>query len=62
VANITFIFETSLNTKPKEKKVGGHGMLCPPSAKVGGHVSRVPHQIAPILLTHYNCYWGTLWK
>jgi len=27
VTNITFIFETSPNTKPKEKKVGGHVIL-----------------------------------
>jgi len=27
VTNITFIFETSPNTKPKEKKVGGYGIL-----------------------------------
>jgi len=25
-----FIFEPSPNPKPKEKKVGGHGILCPP--------------------------------
>jgi len=30
VTNITFIFETSPNTKPEEKKVGGHDILCPP--------------------------------
>jgi len=38
VTNITFILETSPNTKPKEKKVGGH-------------IIRVPHQIAtmPVL-------------
>jgi len=30
VTNIAFIFETSPNIKPKEKKVGGHGILCPP--------------------------------
>jgi len=48
VTNITFIFETSPNTKPKEKKVGGHG-ICPPSSeKVGGHVPHVPYQIAPM--------------
>jgi len=37
VTNITFIFETSPNTKPKEKEVGGtwHTMS-PPSEKVGG--------------------------
>ena len=47
VTNITFVFEASPNAKPKEKKVGRHGILCPhPSEKVGGHVPRVPHQIA----------------
>jgi len=30
VTNITFIFGTSPNTKPVEKTVGGHGILCPP--------------------------------
>ena len=44
----TFIFETSPNTKPKEKKVGEHGILYPPPEKVGGNVPRVPHQIAPM--------------
>jgi len=36
VTNITFIFETSPNTNPKEKKVGGHGILYPPTWKSGG--------------------------
>jgi len=55
VTNITFIYETSLNTKPKEKKVGGHGVLCPPCLKKwGGHVPRVPHQIAPMALCDYH--------
>jgi len=31
-----FIFASPLNTKPKEKKVGGHGILCPPAWKIGG--------------------------
>jgi len=35
VTNITSIFETSPNTKPKEKKWVGH-------------VLRVPHQLAPM--------------
>ena len=49
VTNITFIFETSLNTKPKDKKWGEHGILCPPRLKKwGGHVPPVPHQIAPM--------------
>jgi len=29
VTNVTFVFETSPNTKPKEKNVGGHGILFP---------------------------------
>jgi len=30
VANVTFIFGTSPNTKSEEKKWGGHGILYPP--------------------------------
>jgi len=36
VTNITFIFETSPNTKPKEKKVGDMAYYVPPSEKVRG--------------------------
>jgi len=44
-----FIFESSPNTKPKEKKVGGTWHIMSPRLKKwGGHVSRVPHQIAPM--------------
>jgi len=51
VTNITFIFETSPNTKPKEKNVGGHGISYPPHLrKWGGHVPCVPHQIAPMVI------------
>ena len=50
MTNITFIFETSPNTNPKEKKVGGHGILYPPPEKVGRHVPCIPHQIAPMRL------------
>jgi len=49
VVNITFIFGTSPNTKPEEKKWGDMAYYIPPSEKVGGHVPRVPHQIAPML-------------
>jgi len=46
VAKVTFIFGTSPNTKPEER---GHGILYPPHLKkFGGHVPRVPHQIAPM--------------
>jgi len=46
VTNTTFIFETSPNTKPKKKKVGGMAYYIPQSEKVDGHVHSVPHQIA----------------
>jgi len=57
MTNITFIFETSPNTKPKEwgdiayyEKWKGHSILCPPRLKKwGGHVPLVPNQIAPMV-------------
>ena len=50
MANVTFIFGTSPNAKPEEKKVWGHGILYTPQLqKRGGHVSRVSHQIAPMI-------------
>jgi len=53
VTNITFIFETSPNTKPKEKKLlGGHDILYPPAENVRGHVPHVPQQIAPMVVTN----------
>jgi len=36
MTNITFIFETSPNTKPKEKKWGDMAYYVPPSEKVSG--------------------------
>jgi len=45
VTKITFIFETSPNTKPKEKKVGGHGILCYPRLKKWGDTS--PTKLRP---------------
>jgi len=43
VTIVTFIFETSLNTKPKEKIVGWTWhIMSPPSEKVGGHVPLTP--------------------
>jgi len=36
VTKTTFIFQNSPNTKSKEKKVGGHGILCPPRLKKWG--------------------------
>jgi len=48
VANVTFIFGTSPNIKPEGKKWGDMAYYTPSPEKVGGHVPRVPHQIAPI--------------
>jgi len=49
VTNINFVFETSPNTKPKEKKVGDMAYYIPLSEKVEGDMSPVfPHQIAPM--------------
>jgi len=36
VTNVTFIFETFPNTKPKEKSVGTWHVITPPSEKVEG--------------------------
>jgi len=50
VTNITFIFETSPNTKPKTKKVGGHGILYHPTLKSEGDTSPVsPTKLRPWL-------------
>jgi len=48
VTNIAFIFETSLHTKPKEKKWGDMAYYIPPPEKVGDTRPRVSHQIAPM--------------
>jgi len=50
VTNITFVFETSPNTKRKEKKVGDMAYYVLPVWKSGGHAPRVPHQIAPMVV------------
>jgi len=48
VTNIIFNFETSPNTKPKDKKVGRHGTLCPPVWKSGWDTSPVfPTKLHP---------------
>jgi len=50
VTNITFIFETPPNTKPKEKKVGGTWHIMSPRLKKwGGHVPRAPTKLRPWL-------------
>jgi len=67
MTNITFTFETSTNTKPKEKKVGWTWhIISPRPKKVGGHVLRLPHQIAPMGRMNFpgaKCFQGgTRWK
>jgi len=48
MTNVTFIFETSPNIKPKEK-CGGHGILYPHRLKKWGwHVPHLLHLIAPM--------------
>ena len=59
--------KTSPNTKPKEKKVGGTWhIMSPSSEKLGGHVPRVPHQIAPMATLSFDsgvmCSFLTCWK
>jgi len=53
VTNVTFVYETSSNTKPKEENVGGHGILYPHGLKKwGGHVPGALHLIASIHTTN----------
>jgi len=42
------LLETSPNTNPKEKKVGGHGILYPPPEKVGGYTPCSPPNCAHV--------------
>jgi len=44
----------------KEKKWGDMAYYIPPPEKVGEHVPRVPHQIAPILITAKIKNWGSV--
>jgi len=46
---MSHLFFKPLQIQTYDKKVGGHGILCPPRLKKWGtHVPRVPHQIAPM--------------
>jgi len=59
VTNNTFIFETSRNTKPKEKKVRGTWHIMSPRLKMwGGHVPRVSQQIAPMIARNKSINWN----
>ena len=50
--NVIFIFATSPNTKPEEKNVGWHSILCPTRLKKWGvHVPRFPYLIAPMIVS-----------
>jgi len=61
VTNVTFSFETSPNKTLKEKCGGTRHIMFPQSEKLGRHVPRVPHQIAPmvILIPQYRA--GVRW-
>ena len=48
VTNITFIFETSSNTKPREKSGGDIAYYVATVWKSGGTRPPCPHQIAPM--------------
>jgi len=51
VTKVTFIFETSLNTKPEEKKVWETwSTISLLFEKVGGHISLPPTKLRPWLL------------
>jgi len=51
---MSLIFAAYPNARPKEKNVGGHSILCPPSEKVRGHVPRDPHLIVPMGMPTYT--------
>jgi len=53
VTNVTIRFETSINTNPNRKMWGYMAYYVPPSKKVGGHVPRVLHQIAPMSTVNF---------
>jgi len=50
VANVTFIFGTSPNRKPEDKKWGNMAYYIPLTLKSGG---TRPPQIAPMVLRHH---------
>jgi len=56
----TFSFETSPNTKPTRKSGGTWHIMSHPPKKVGGHVPRVPHQIAPMCPGSYEQYLSSI--
>jgi len=47
MTNVTFSFETSPNKNPKRKMCRDMAYYVPPYKKLGRHVPRVSHQIAP---------------
>ena len=49
--DVTFIFKTTPNRKPKEKKGGTWHIMSLPSKKVWVHVPRVHHLIAPMVVS-----------
>ena len=61
VANVTFVFGTSPNIKPEEKKWGDLAYYIPPPEKVGEHVPVSPHQIGP-MSNSFNCEQNSIKK
>jgi len=56
VTNTTFIFETSPNTKPKKKKVGGAWHIISPSLKKWMDTSTVsPTKLRPCNAVQHKC-------
>jgi len=49
VTNVTFIFGTSRNTKPEEKKAGDMAYYIPPPEKVGDMFPVSPTKLRPCL-------------
>ena len=67
MTNVTFTFETSRNTKPKEKKLEGHGILCPHRLKKWGDTTPVfPTKLhlclRPIVLAGVSYYTKDYWE
>jgi len=54
VANVSFIFGTSQNIKPEEKKWGTWHIISPQPEKLGGTLPRVPHEITPMVPRNYK--------
>jgi len=54
VANVSFIFGTSQNIKPEEKKWRDVAYYIPNLKNWGGTLPRIPHQITPMVPRNYK--------